>query len=290
MQGDLRFAVGAPNVGEYADPALIAELGRAAEAAGWDGFFVWDHIAYHEAETPVADPWVALAALAATTTRIRLGVMVCALARRRPWKVARETASLDRLSGGRLVFGAGLGSAGEREFADFGEDPDPRHRAELLDEGLEVLAGLWSGRPFDHRGRHFTISGARFQPTPVQRPRIPVWIAGRWPARRPFRRAARWDGVFPTHRDIGHEATMRPEQLAEIVEYTRSFRDPEAPFDVVIEGQTPGDDPERDREALEPYCLGGLTWWIEKVGWFRGPLEAMRARIDAGPPAERVAG
>ena len=287
MRGDLRFAVGVPNVGEYADPALLAELGRAAETAGWDGFFVWDHLAYHEPEIPVADPWVAISALAATTARIRLGVMLCTLARRRPWKVARETASLDHLSGGRLVFGAGLGSAGEREFEDFGENPDPRHRAELLDEGLEVLNGLWSGEPLRHSGRHFTVRGASFQPTPLQRPRIPVWIGGRWPAKPPFRRAARWDGVFPTHRDIGHTETMRPDQLGEIVEYTRSHRSPAADLDVIIEGQTPGDDAERDRDALEPYRLAGLTWWIEKLGWFRGPLEAMRARIDAGPPAAR---
>ncbi len=210
--------------------------------------------------------------------------MVCALARRRPWKVARETASLDRLSGGRLVFGAGLGSAGEREFEDFGEDSDPRHRADLLDEGLEVLDGLWSGDAFDHRGAHFTVRGACFRPTPVQRPRIPVWIAGRWPARRPFRRAARWDGVFPTHRDVGQAETMRPEQLAEIVGYTREHRDPAVALDVVVEGQTPGHDAARDRAALEPYREAGLTWWIEKLGWFRGPRPAMRARIDAGPP------
>lgn len=284
MQDDLRFAVGVPNVGEYAEPALLVELGRRAEAVGWDGFFVWDHIAYREPETPVVDPWVVIAALAATTVRIRLGIMVCALARRRPWKVARETASLDLLSDGRLVFGAGLGSLGEQEFEAFSEDPDPRVRAARLDEGLEVLAGLWSGEPFDHRGDHYTVRDASFRPTPVQRPRIPIWIAGRWPARRPFRRAARWDGVFPTHRDVGQNETMSPRQLGEIVAYATGERRATTPFDVIIEGQTRGRDPARDLATVDAYRDAGLTWWIEKLGWFRGPVGEMRARIDAGPP------
>jgi probable F420-dependent oxidoreductase len=271
-------------VGEYGDVRLLVELGRRAEAAGWDGFFVWDHIAYRDPGAAVADPWVAIAALAALTERLRLGVLVCALARRRPQKVARETASLDQLSDGRICFGAGLGSLAEAEFEAFGEDPDPRVRAARLDEGLEVLTGLWSGEPFEFRGEHFTVRDASFRPSPVQRPRIPIWIAGRWPARRPFRRAARWDGVFPTHRDVGQAETMSPLQLAEIVAYTTAQRRTEAPFDVVVEGQTPGRDPATDLDTVAAYREAGLTWWIEKLGWFRGPLEAMRGRIDAGPP------
>ncbi len=262
----------------------MVELGRRAEAAGWDGFFVWDHLAYRDPDAAVADPWVAVGALAASTERMRLGVLVCALARRRPQKVARETVSLDVLSAGRLVFGAGLGSLGEQEFEAFGEDPDPRLRAARLDEGLEVLAGLWSGEPFDYDGEHLTVRDASFRPTPVQRPRIPIWIAGRWPARRPFRRAARWDGVFPTHRDVGENETMSPGQLAEIAEYTIGERRATTPFDVIIEGQTGGRDPARDLATVDAYRDAGLTWWIEKLGWFRGPLEAMRERIDAGPP------
>jgi probable F420-dependent oxidoreductase len=272
----------------------VVELGRQAETAGWDGFFVWDHLAYRDPVAEVADPWVAIGALAASTERIRLGVMVCVLARRRPWKVARETASLDVLSQGRLCFGAGLGSLPDQEFAAFGEDPDPGVRAARLDEGLEVLSGLWSGAPFDHRGDHYTVRGARFRPVPVQRPRIPIWIGGRWPARRPFRRAARWDGVFPTHSDVAQNETMSPGQLDEIVAYTTAHRQAEGPFDVVIEGQTPGEDPERDLERVDHFRDAGLTWWVEKLGWFRGPLDEMRARIDAGPPragsAEPAAG
>lgn len=224
-----------------------------------------------------------IAALTATTERIRLGVLVCGLARRRPWKVARETASLDLLSGGRLVFGAGLGSH-PGEYEDFGEDPDPRVRAERLDEGLAIIDALWSGEPLEHRGQHHSVSTGAFLPRPVQRPRIPVWIAGRWPARRPFRRAARWDGVFPTHREIGHNETMMAAQLGEIVEYTRAHRDGDRPLDVVLEGQTPGHDPRLDLELVETYRAAGLTWWIEKLGWFRAPPAQARARIDAGPP------
>jgi hypothetical protein len=131
---------------------------------------------------------------------------------------------------------------------------------------------------------HFRASTAGFRPVPVQRPRIPIWIAGRWPARRPFRRAARWDGVFPTHRDVGENETMSPGQLAEIVAYTIGERRSTAPFDVIIEGQTGGRDPGRDLAAVNAYREAGLTWWIEKLGWFRGPFEEMRDRIEAGPP------
>jgi alkanesulfonate monooxygenase SsuD/methylene tetrahydromethanopterin reductase-like flavin-dependent oxidoreductase (luciferase family) len=225
-----------------------------------------------------------IAAVAASTERVRLGVMVCILARRRPQKVARETASLDLLSGGRLVFGAGLGSQWEEEFAAFGEDPDPRVRAARLDEGLDIVSGLWSGEPFSYSGAHYEVAETTFLPTPLQRPRIPVWIAGRWPAPRPFRRAARWDGVFAIHREVSQAQTMTPEQLAEIVSYTLAHRASDSPFDFVIEGQTAGDGGAGDRERVEGLRAAGLTWWIENLGWFRGPLESMRERIDAGPP------
>jgi hypothetical protein len=222
--------------------------------------------------------------VAASTEGVRIGALVTPLARRRPWKVARETASLDRLSGGRLVFGAGLGASGEREFGAFGEDPDARRRAALLDEGLEVLTRLWSGEPVEHRGANFSIDAPEFQPTPVQRPRIPVWIAGRWPAKPGFRRAARWDGVFPTHRDVAGGQKMSARQLGEIVEFTLGLRQSSEPFDVAIEAQSEGSDPAADMAAIEPYADAGLTWWIEALHPARGPLDEMRARIAAGPP------
>jgi alkanesulfonate monooxygenase SsuD/methylene tetrahydromethanopterin reductase-like flavin-dependent oxidoreductase (luciferase family) len=198
--------------------------------------------------------------------------------------VAREAASLDLLSDGRARFGAGLGSAPDQEFAAFGEDPDPLVRAARLDEALEIVDRLWSGQPVEYHGEHHLVDGARFLPRPIQRPRIPVWIAGRWPASAPFRRAARWDGVFPTHRDVGHAETMTPEQLTEIVSFTLRYRDSAGSFDVVIEGQTAGEDPAAELERVRAYEKAGLTWWVEKLGWFRGSIDYVRARIAAGPP------
>jgi alkanesulfonate monooxygenase SsuD/methylene tetrahydromethanopterin reductase-like flavin-dependent oxidoreductase (luciferase family) len=276
----VRCAVGLPNIGDYGDPALLVDLARAAEAAGWDGVFLWDHIVYREQGWPAADPWVTAGAIAASTERVRLGVLVTPLARRRPWKVARETASLDVLSAGRLVVGAGLGSQAQAEFAAFGDDADARVRAEKLDEGLDILMGLWSGEPFSFAGRHHRVEETTFLPRPVQRPRPPIWIAGRWPARPPFRRAARFDGVFPTFEGVGHAEMPPPERLAEAVRYTLEHRRDDAPFDVALEGQCDGPEPER----VAPYEAAGLTWWIEKLGWFRGPPDAMRERIERGPP------
>jgi alkanesulfonate monooxygenase SsuD/methylene tetrahydromethanopterin reductase-like flavin-dependent oxidoreductase (luciferase family) len=277
----MRFAVGLPNVKEYADPRLLVDLAVTAEGAGWDGVFVWDHLLYRDGGAAL-NPWIAAAAVAQATSEIRLGVMVVALARRRPWNVAREAAALDILSNGRLMFGAGLGSRDD-EFKLFGENATPRVRAEKLDESLEIIAGLWSGRPFTYEGEHFRIDEVLFVPTPLQTPRIPVLVAGRWPSRRPFRRAARWDGIFATHEEVGHTETMTVAQLTEIIEYTRSHRaETTTPFEVVIEGQTSGP----DSTFVTDYARAGLTWWVEKLGWFRGPLEEMKARIEAGPPRE----
>jgi len=278
----VRCAVGLPNVGDYGDPKLLVELAQMAEDAGWDGVFVWDHVAYRERGWPVADPYMTVAAIAAVTTRVRLGVLVSALARRRPWKFARETATLDVLSEGRLVVGIGLGSQAREEFAAFGEDPDPAVRAARTDEGLEVVVGLWSGEPFSHKGEHFTVEDSLFLPTPLQHPRPPIWIAGRWPARRPFRRAARFDGVFPTFEGVAHADRPTPDQLRTVVEYTLSHRERhDAPFDVVLEAQSEDHDP----ELVDAYADAGLTWWIEKLGWCRGSIEYTRQRIDRGPPA-----
>jgi alkanesulfonate monooxygenase SsuD/methylene tetrahydromethanopterin reductase-like flavin-dependent oxidoreductase (luciferase family) len=237
--------------------------------------FVWDHIARREGVWPCADPWVSLAALAATTEHVTLGVMVTPLSRRRPQVVARQCQSLQQLSGGRFVFGAGLGSSPEVEFEPFGDERDARVRAELLDEGLEILRGLWSGEPFSFEGERLRVSGAQFVP-PAE---IPIWIAGRWPAKPPFRRAARFDGVFPLHDGVAGVGPMSPEQLAEIVEFVRRHReDPAAAFDVMIDGASePGQD-------LSAWAQAGLTWWDEELSWHRGPLAETRERLRAGPP------
>jgi alkanesulfonate monooxygenase SsuD/methylene tetrahydromethanopterin reductase-like flavin-dependent oxidoreductase (luciferase family) len=274
----VRCAVGLPNVGDYADPSLLLELGILAEESGWDGVFYWDHVAYRD-RWPVTDPYVVVSAVVARTSRIRTGVLVSQLARRRPWKFARETAALDLLSGGRLVVGVGLGSTPEEDYELFGEDGDARVRADRLDEGLEIVTGLWSGQPFSFSGRYYEVAETVFEPRPVQTPRIPIWVGGRWPSRRPFRRAARFDGVFPTFEGIGHTDRPSPEQLGEVVDYVRGQRGDET-FDVIVEAQSEGP----DRQAVAGYEAVGLTWWIEKLGWFRGPLDYVRERIQAGPP------
>jgi alkanesulfonate monooxygenase SsuD/methylene tetrahydromethanopterin reductase-like flavin-dependent oxidoreductase (luciferase family) len=276
----MRYAVGLPVMGEFGDPRVLVELAVAAEEAGWDGVFFQDHLLYRDG-WPVADSTAVLAAAVALTHRVRLGVMVLPLARRRPAKVALELATLDRLSGGRLVFGAGTGSNPE-EWSRFGENPEARVRGDRLDESLVAMTALWSGEEITFLGEHVTVDAVRMPLTPLQRPRIPVWCAARWPAPRQFRRAARWDGVMPTHRAYGRGETMPPEDLATAVAAVAEHRDPEAgPFDVVLEGRTaPGD----GAGTVAPYAEAGLTWWVEALGWWRGGVAGARERVDAGPP------
>jgi alkanesulfonate monooxygenase SsuD/methylene tetrahydromethanopterin reductase-like flavin-dependent oxidoreductase (luciferase family) len=272
----LKHGLYLPNFGAFGEARALVELARQAEAAGWDGFFVWDHVARPGAP-PVVDPWIALAAVAGATERMRIGALVTPLARRRPWKVARETVSLDRLSGGRLVFGAGLGSPGgaESEWAAFGEEGDLRARAERLDEGLAVLAGLWTGERFSHSGTHYAVRDSLFRPAPAQAPRIPVWIAGYWPNRAPLRRAARWDGLFAL---FPGGPPRDAEELRAALDFVESQRAPGAgPFDVVYAGDPRGNP--------EPYARAGATWWLARIAP-EATLEATRSLIAAGPPRE----
>jgi len=207
----LRSGLFLPLFDELADPATVARLSFEAEEAGWHGLFVWDHVRWPEPVIAVADPWITLAAIATATERVRLGPMVTPLARRRPAKVARETATLDQLSGGRLTLGVGLGSdrfAGE--YSITGEELDDRRRGRMLDESLDILTAAWSGEPVHHRGDHYTVDGMRFLPRPVQRPGVPVWVAGFYGKPRPLRRAARYQGFIPVNLE-------HPDQLAQIV-------------------------------------------------------------------------
>jgi alkanesulfonate monooxygenase SsuD/methylene tetrahydromethanopterin reductase-like flavin-dependent oxidoreductase (luciferase family) len=284
----VRFAVGTPNVGAFGDPVFLVELATAAEEHGWDGFFIWDHVLYREPHWQVADPVVVISAVAARTARIRFGIMVNTLARRRAGKVARESVTLDVLSGGRLIFGAGLGSL-PREWTAFGEPAGARERAAKLDESLTVLDALWRGQEVTFRGAHLTVDGVAMLPRPVQQPRFPVWCGGSWPHKAPFRRGARWDGVMPTHVDYGLGQTMPPGELRAVVEYTRAYRAAlgsagSGTFDVALEGQTGGGASGHGADRVAPYLDAGLTWWIEAVGWWRGgPAEAM-TRVQQGPP------
>jgi alkanesulfonate monooxygenase SsuD/methylene tetrahydromethanopterin reductase-like flavin-dependent oxidoreductase (luciferase family) len=272
-----RFASWVPLFDELADPIVAARLAALAEEAGWDGFFVWDRLTWPAPVERVADPWIALAAAAAATDSLRLGPMVTPVPRYRPAQLARQTASLDRLSGGRLTLGVGLGGdAYGAEFARTGEQVDGRVRAEMLDEALDVLLAAWSGLPVRHRGAHYSIDDVVFRPTPVQRPRVPIWAAGTAGLRRPWRRAARLDGYFPV--DVRH-----PDQLAEIVETIRGLRpDPRAPFDIAMP-LPPGADP-------AAYVAAGATWCLTELEPDAITFDGVRAVLRDGPPTNLVAG
>src|SRR3712207_5341305 len=172
----MRYGIVMANLDDYADPRVAVRLARAAETAGWEALFVWDHLAFVRG-VPSGDPWVILSAIAASTTQLKLGLAVTPLARRRPQVVANALASLDLLSGGRVIFGAGLGGSPE-EFTAFVESGDGKQRAAKLDEALEILDGLWPGETVTHRGPHYAIEGVTLTPRQVQRPRIPIWIGG----------------------------------------------------------------------------------------------------------------
>jgi alkanesulfonate monooxygenase SsuD/methylene tetrahydromethanopterin reductase-like flavin-dependent oxidoreductase (luciferase family) len=287
----VRYGIYLPTTGDLSDVATLAEFARMAEQAGWDGCFIWDHLlAWHQPDLPVLDTTVALSAVVAVTDRIVIGPVITPLARRRPWKVAREMASLDRFSDGRMVLGVGLGG-GASEWDEFGEEPNPTTRSGMLDEALDVITGLWSGEPFSHRGTHYRVDGASFTPRPVQRPRIPVWVCGSWPTKAPFRRAARWDGVWPQLREPGPR-DVSPQQVADIVGFITAHRVSDTPFDVVQTNGNPTVDLEADAGRVEEYAAAGATWWVEEIyPWRFGlenrgpwPLEAMAERIAAGPP------
>jgi alkanesulfonate monooxygenase SsuD/methylene tetrahydromethanopterin reductase-like flavin-dependent oxidoreductase (luciferase family) len=282
----MRYAVNVPNFEDYSDVRTVAGLAADAEAAGWDGFFVWDHLAFVKAwKLRVADPWMLLTGVALATERLRLGPMVTPVPRRRPWKLARETVTLDRLSGGRLILGVGLGEPPEDEYGSFGEPTDPVVRAAMLDEGLEVLTRLWSGETVSFEGRHYRVEEVAFQPTPVQQPRIPIWVAGAWPRRGPLRRAARFDGSCPLKVDAdGELVVLEPGDVRELRAVVDRHREnPAAPFDVMLGGATP-EDPAAARAMLEPLAEAGVTWWQESVDPRQTDLEAFRRRVRQGPP------
>jgi alkanesulfonate monooxygenase SsuD/methylene tetrahydromethanopterin reductase-like flavin-dependent oxidoreductase (luciferase family) len=277
------YGIYTPNFGAQTSPQLLADLAAEAEQAGWDGFFLWDHMLYSlNQKLPLFDPWVTLAGMAMRTERLRLGTTVTPLARRRPWKLARETVTLDHLSSGRLILTVGVGDPDEADFGTFGEPTDPKIRAAMLDEGLEILKGFWSGKPYSFSGTHYQVKKCTFLPTPLQQPRIPIWVGGFWPHKRPFRRAARWDGAFPLN--AGGPFTPPPAVLGEICEYIFQHRTSPAPFDLVIMGSTPGDDPKTARKKLATYANTKLTWWLETLFRWRNSAEAMRQRIRQGPP------
>jgi alkanesulfonate monooxygenase SsuD/methylene tetrahydromethanopterin reductase-like flavin-dependent oxidoreductase (luciferase family) len=264
------------------DARTAVEYACAAEQAGWDGFFVWE---------PVwgIDAWVSLTAAAMRTERIRLGTLLTPLSRMRPWKLASETATLDNLSNGRVILSVGLGAV-DTGFEAFGEVTDRKTRAELMDEGLDILTGLWRGQPFEYSGKHYQVKETAFYPPPppVQQPRIPIWVVGAWPRTRSMQRVLRYDGLLPTvFGDGGDMREITPDDIRAMRAFVEANRTEPTPFDIIMEGETPGDDREAGAAIVRRWADAGATWWIEALwGSPDKPTvpEVVRKRIDQGPP------
>lgn len=282
----MQYALSFPNGGVWGDARTLAELAHLAEKSGWDGVFLEDYIVWQsQQDIPTYDPWIALAAMAMWTKRIRLGTNVTPLARRRPWKVAREAITLDHLSDGRIILGVGLGDTGESvgsdiSFTHFGEVTDARQRAQMLDEALAVIVGLWSGEPFYYDGRYYHVEEVRFVPPPLQIPRIPIWVGGGWPLKGPSRRAARWDGSC-LYKHQSHY--MTPEDiraLKTLVQQQRGFFEG---YDIAVGGSQRRADWDEERAYIRSLAEAGATWWVEYLPPDVGDLEIARAHIARGP-------
>lgn len=282
----MHYALSLPNGGPWSDARTLAELAQLAEESGWDGVFLEDYIVWQsDQDVPTHDPWIALVAMALRTNHIRLGTLVTPLARRRPWKVAREAATLDHLSDGRMVLGVGLGDTGESvgsdvSFTHFGEVVDARQRGQMLDEALDVIVGLWSGEPFSYDGQYYQVKEVVFRPRPVQAPRIPIWVGGGWPLEGPSRRAARWDGsCLYKHRDH----YMTADDIRDLKAFIQQRRGSIDGYDIVVGGTPRRPDPEAEQAYIRSLAEAGATWWTEYIPPSAGGLESVRESIARGP-------
>ena len=272
---------------EIGDFKAYGQLAREAEDAGWDGVFVADAIGIETKEFPAFDwydPWVVLAVMAEQTERIRLGTMIAAVPRRRPWKLAREIITLDHLSGGRMIFGAGLGAAkDDGGFYKVGEPMDLKVRAELLDEGLEIVEGLSKGKPFKFSGKHYSVDNLTMRPAPVQKPRVPTWVVGVWPKEKSMQRAIKWDGIIPQKYRGTPMDRPTPEDIRAISEYATARRPRKSTFDIIVGGSTPVKSPKKAAQQIQPFIDAGATWWWEMM-WGASDAKSLSARIRKGPP------
>ena len=275
----MKFGVYAPNFGDtFGNPLLVTELAVEAEKAGWDGFFLWDHIMSAEEGFPdTVDPFIALTSIAENTEKIHIGTTVTPLPRRRPWKLARETVTLDLLSEGRLILGIGLGGSSENSLMN--EETNPRIMAKMADEQLEILHGLWSGEEFSYHGKYYKIDEVRFLPRPVQNPRIKLWGAGTWPKKGPFRRAAKLDGVIPL--SVDYRNPLTPDDFRNMIEYMENHG-LGYPYDVVEISFdcTKNDDKKR---SIHEFRDAGVNWWLELVSDWNGSYEKIKDIIMQGP-------
>jgi hypothetical protein len=267
------------------DIPLLPEIAAEAEDAGWEGLFIADGMALGSEKIPDFpwfDPWVVLGAMAMRTKRIRLGTMITPVSRRRPWKLARETVTIDHLSNGRMILGVGLGAADDDGgFFKVGEATDLRVRAELLDEGLEIIDGLWKTKPVTFSGKHYKVDKMSMLPAPVQKPRIPVWVVGVWPKEKSLQRALRWDGIIPQPYKATAADSSKPSLIGEIRTYIDKHRRKKTPYDIIAGGQTPGGKRKQALEIVRPFEEEGATWWLES---FWGSMDKLRKRIKQGPP------
>ena len=271
------------------DVHTIPELAEKVEAAGWDAVFIPDCISIETEQYPATewyDPWVLLAVIAVRTRRVRFGTMLTPLSRRRPWKVARETVTLDHLSNGRLILPVGLGAAGDDAgFYKVGEAMDRKTRAKLLDESLEIITGLWSGQQFSYEGEHYHVRGLTLLPPPVQSPRIPIWVVGAWPRAKSMQRALRYDGLLPNKLDQdGRLAEIAPADIQAMKAYIDEHHTSNTPFDIVWEGRTPGEDREKGAAIVRKWQEAGATWWLEAMWESDATMDNVRERIEQGPP------
>jgi len=260
----------------------IGDLAASAEDAGWDGVFYWDAVHIKDFGD-MFDPWVALTVIALRTKRVRLGGIIMAAPRHKPWLFARAATSVDHASHGRLVLPLGLGALDDTGVAGVGEPTDIRERAERMDETLAFLEGAWTGEPFTHRGTHYTTEEMKFEPQPVQQPRIPIWVVGAWPREKSMQRVLRYDGLLPNKlKPEGGQETVTPDDIRAMAAYVLERRGSLDGFDIVSEGQTPGTDPTAAAAIVQPWADAGATWWTE-ADW-RGSYDALRRRVEAGPP------
>ena len=281
---DVKYGLYVPDFGKSASPRTLADFAHEAEESGWDGFFIWDHILEWDKPVPLFDSFSILAAISVSTERIRIGTTVTPLPRLKPWIVARQVATLDHLSRGRMVLGVGLGGEESTDYARFGEPADNKVLAQKLDESLEIITGLWSGRPFIFRGKHYQIKKTVFLPPPLQKPRVPIWVGGFWPRVGPFLRAARWDGVIPL---VLPERLARPTDIRDIIGFIKKHRRDLESFDVVEINWTTGNNRKNNARKVTAFAEAGITWWLESLYTMRDSPERMLKRIRQGPPRER---
>jgi alkanesulfonate monooxygenase SsuD/methylene tetrahydromethanopterin reductase-like flavin-dependent oxidoreductase (luciferase family) len=280
----MKYGMSLPNFGWFGDINLLVEIAVEAEKAGWDGFYIWDHLlVFKKNPLPFVDPWVALSAIACNTKKIRIGTHITPLPRRRPWKLAREAVTLDHLSKGRFTLGVGIGEPPDPEFVAFGEEPSAKIRAEKLDEGLDIIIGLWSGKPISFSGKYFQLDEVTFLPKTYQKPRIPIWVGGGIPHKAPFSRAALYDGVAPVHSQW--PTPVEVSHIQDVLAIIKEERGHLDNFDVVICGETSGTDSAKDEEKVTPWIEAGVTWWLEDIHGLRAEIDELRERIRAGPPA-----